>query len=282
MLKVKKSDPCPKCNKCFSDKKNLENHMKNNVCQRRTQKKCDKCGHLFKNAGGYSYHTENEVCKYLKPQITVNFNGNQESPSQVKPKITIKTQNDTINQLQSDVRILQEKIKAMEENAKNIKIENIQNIHNIQNYFSVQLTNFGKENNQSIRDQLENELRMILTSKLSDCIPLLLKIIHDGQKFPQYQNIYATIKHPNTVYVWNDQHFIGLPKKNIIHEIIQTQRDILSDYIDTNDLGDQVTDQFLDYQTKIDEETQFLKRLESQINKKLIEFGLLIKDQIKN
>ena len=52
MLKVKTSDPCPKCNKCFSDKKNLENHIKNNVCRWQTQKKCNRCGHVFLNAGG--------------------------------------------------------------------------------------------------------------------------------------------------------------------------------------------------------------------------------------
>lgn len=280
-----RSQPCPDCNITFSSDTNLKKHIIKQICKKRKAKKtCDQCGLTFTGARAYRYHKEFDVCKYSKlnneNKNIPDINSRLPSP-RLKIKSTEEVQilrdelkdiKNVLNMLVSSMLIQNAQIQT--QNAQNIQNIQTQNVKNIQNNISITI-NFGEEDSEKkLYEKLDLDLNYVLTNHSSNCVPVLSKIMHDGNKYPEYRNIYATDQFPNSVFVWKNGGFVKVNKKKAIDLMIKNKLDTLSEYVDTKEnIDDKILDKYLDYREQIEENVIFHKQSVSDINDTLIDIG---------
>ncbi len=98
--------------------------------------------------------------------------------------------------------------------------------------------------------------------------------MHDGQKYPEYQNVYVSHEYPNSAFIWKNGQYIKANKKKAIDQIIQDKLDILSEYVDTKEnINDEIIDKYLSYREKMEDDVNFHKHSLSDIDQTLINIG---------
>ncbi len=128
----------------------------------------------------------------------------------IKPKLKAKTLTE-VDLLRNEITDIKNVLNVL---VNNLTIQNVQqiqtqNIQNLQNNNINIVINFGEEGKQSeLCKKLDMDLDYVVNNHVSNCVPILSKIMHDGEKYPEYQNIYATDQFPNSVFIWKNGQFI--------------------------------------------------------------------------
>jgi hypothetical protein len=250
---------CLFCDKTFSSKYTLKTHLDRQVCQKRIKKVCQLCGKNFSSCSGLVYHTQNKVCCKASP---INIDTQ-------KPKLVLKT---TYNELKQKVAYLEGKVEALTTNPTTIN-----------NNIIVFPKEFGKEDMKYIQEKLGDFMGPLIKNHTFNSIPCLFKRIHDNQQIPEYHNVFAKSERSNYALVSDGETFKHQPKKTIIDQIIESKRSILNEYIDENgdQLGDSVLKKYEKYQDRIDDDTEFRKKLELEIGGMLLDMNDVIANDEK-
>lgn len=274
MLKQHQSDSCPNCGRIFSSNVNLSNHIKKEICKKKKNRKCNECGYQFNKTSDYNYHVNNNVCKYYKKDCEKSCN----QKKIIVSKVQLKSEQSKIEMLENKITDLENIIKTLIETQKNTNVQNvgIQNIYNIKNQQNINITiNFGEEGSQDfLCEKLDLDLNSVLKNHLSNCVPVLSKIMHDGEKYPEYLNIYVSHEYPNSAFIWKDGQYIKINKKKAIDQMIQDKLNIFSEYIDTKEnINEEIMDKYLDYREKMEDDVNFHKHSAADIDSTLIIIG---------
>jgi hypothetical protein len=194
---------CETCNKVFSTKQNLENHIKRkNKCSLETTQRlenkifeCQYCKSRFTQKQNLKRHLLNGFCTGI----------NNIENSNIKDDKILNINTGTIN------------------NSSKIT-QNINNTQNIQ----ILVNPFGKESSIHIPDCIYFEA----IKNLVKGIPLLIKYIHYNIKYPQNQNIKGKGLCSKYIEVHDGEDWKIDSKKNVIHNLITDKKDKLDDFVD--------------------------------------------------
>jgi hypothetical protein len=201
---------CENCNKIFSTKQNLENHLNRKIkcspetTQRLENKKfeCQYCQSKFTQKQNLKRHLLNGFCTGLTNYVNTTIK------EDLKAKKEDKILNINTGTINNSSKITQ----------------NIQNTQNIQ----ILVNPFGKESSIKIPDSLYFEA----IKNLVKGIPLLIKYVHYNPKFPQNQNIKGKGLCSKYIEVHDGEDWKVDSKKNIIHNLITDKKDKLDDFVD--------------------------------------------------
>lgn len=237
---------CEKCQKTFTNKRNLKYHIDKKVCENKNI--CTHCQKSFTHKKNLVYHQENKVCQ--KNEINTNNSNNN---------------NNNSNSNNSN-------------NSNNINIDNSVNPVMIFNF----PCEFGKEDLDKILEKIPNLLKDSI-SKESAGIPYLIENIHCNPDFPEYNNVYIPNRKQNYALVSNGEQFVFKTKKKTIQELIDGKQDMLTKYVDKggNALGEELLHK---YRTYIEEppEDDEQKELEDEITCLLLNMKRVIENSAQD
>ena len=235
---------CFKCGKVLSSVEKMRNHMKKGVCEKKKKSKtCVNCNYVFSTVQMCQQHVAKKVCSYYIGSV---MDVPKEKPLISKKKIVllnktkISSNDSQINNLSDKVDQLNQEIISLKNllkpNVTNVLINN-GNIINV----GVTILAFGQEDEDRILSQLEPELLQLVNNNIGQSVQNLFKIIHSGDKFPEYRNVYTTSQSSQKVLVSDGGAFIGQVKSDVIERIIEDKRTMIGKFVEnTDDLSDQM------------------------------------------
>jgi hypothetical protein len=96
---------------------------------------------------------------------------------------------------------------------------------------NVTLVNFGEEGSpQFLAQKLSADLDYIVEHELDNCVQALTKLMHKGDKYPEYHNIRGNKNHPDTVFIWRDGQFFERDQIEIFSQLIDSKIAIFEEY----------------------------------------------------
>lgn len=237
---------CPECHKQLRSKRTFESHVSNNICRKRCHI-CSFCNKNFTRKESLQYHLERQVCRKLKPKIVLKNVYAELSRDQLINKLV---------QTESELTYVKGEYNSLKENPQHI-------INNIVIYPKA----FGKEDIGYIQQKLGDIFKQLIKDPTLQYIPNLFVQIHNNEQLPEYHNVYTTSEHSSYALVSDGKKFKYCPKKTVIDQIIEDKRSLLNQYVDDNDgqLGKKVLDKYERYENQIDENSDFRKQLELEL-----------------
>ena len=245
---------CEHCSKIFTTNQSLQYHLRQRVCLKHKHV-CSLCGHDFKNIKMLEYHTNHHVC---------------EKSSQKKPRLTLKTQQNTDysllskEELLTKVAQLEGKVDALTEHPQTI---NNNNNTNNQINIIVPPAFLTMDNYSQVIKQLPNLLHNAMSLHPANFISYLIKETNCNPNRPIYNSIKITNKKDNFAQISNGQKYIYASKKKIIEELIENKRNILQEYVDNNGdkYGEKILRRYQNYVDFLDDDKEAKKELEVDI-----------------
>lgn len=243
---------CVYCNKTFSSKYTLKQHIDKQVCLK-TNRVCPKCGIRLATRYGLIYHINHHVCeKNIK-----------------KVKLVLKDNYDKYTKSELIIRVarLEDKVETLTTNSPTVD-----------NSIIVFPKEFGKEDMKYIQEKLGDIVGPLIKYHTFNSIPWLFRQIHDNQKIPEYHNVYVKKERSLYAIISDGKMFKHQSKKTVIDQIIKSKRSILDDYI--NEKGDQLEESVLNdhkkYLDRIDNDNEFRKNMEVEIGGMLLDMKYVI------
>ena len=261
---------CKTCNKIYSSKSSLCNHIKKYHIKKSTFinqastfinqistkiYKCKYCNKLYNlNQSKWKHEKKCELNIKQKKELELQIKEKEQKELELKEKeleLKLKKEEKEILKLQLQLEksnnITIKQLNNKLEKIKNINSNNTQNIYN-----NIQLIGFGKE---EITDILTiNEKKQIMNARYN-CLEKLIEIIHCG-KYNQFKNIIITNMKDNYIYKYND----------VIKKFMITRKSETLSYLLDNRVADiEIIYNELIEKNKIDEKTKNI--IERFINK---------------
>ena len=122
--------------------------------------------------------------------------------------------------------------------------------------------------------QKVGDIMGIVQRCLTQRIPKLFTSIHNNPKLPEYHNVYLSRERDTHVHISNGESFVHAPKKMVIEQIIEDNRESISRYLETHidQLGHHLHDRYEDYQDSLDTNKDGMRKdLQKQIESLLLD-----------
>ena len=178
------------------NKNGNENENKNGVKNENGNKNffCDLCGSGFTRKNNMNYHKKMKRCKILKLDNSKEISNNIK-PTQVNITQNYNTTTNTLNQL---------------------------------NQVNQNINAFGKESINLLPSEMMNKV----IKNPESGIPFLVEYIHFNPNTPKNHNVRMKNKNDNFINVYNGNLWKYEDKKETIHNLIVSKKDIADDYFD--------------------------------------------------
>ncbi len=198
---------------------------------------------------------------------------------QIQNNVKSEVQDNTqLSQLQTNAKTKSAPNNTENEFQNNVQIPQANNNKQKNESIMNKIINFGKEGSETeLCKKMAVDIHYVLKNELSECVPQLIEIMHNGEKYPEYQNIYIDNEFPDFAFIWKNGNYVKVDKNKIINKLIAKKLDIFSEYTDTGEnISDDLSDQYLDYREQIEDDSFLRDNLFLKINDILTNIGNFI------
>lgn len=298
---------CSNCDRNFSSKQMLNNHVENMTCVKRLEKyTCDKCMKLFSSKRRLEYHLKQKIC-FKKNNTNLE---NQTLLELEKMKIELQIEEEKTKQklIESEEKTKQKEIEIertkqkqieAEEKTKQKQIEleivrekmiikmkpriinhtttNNNTTNNNTYNIDIHPVPFGKEDLSELDD--ERVIKYIL-NRPAKAIEDIVNIVYCSKKNRLNHTVYIPARNKSIAMVSNGHRFVHRDAIETINEIYGNSKDKLDDILEAN--SDILTNHLTKCFSNIENDQKHEERVKKNIKFEMINMEPVVKTELHN